>query len=608
MGLTTQNYDILTRIAIGNGAIVYRGIQKDTLRQVAIKLLSTEGELDHRMDLAALFADVPRLRGITGNHVCQLLEAMEDDDGPVLIYEYAGGLNGAEFAQKEPLTAAQAIDVAAQLISALRSGERQRIPHGDLKPSNLIFTKLPDGRPFTLVLDWGLAAYRSALHGDSLPYLAPERLCGGPPSHSADLFAAGAVLFFLCTGKVLATGVSEQELLAAWPKVRPGILADLRPDLPAKLVHWIASLVEPDPAKRMSSAVEANVQLGHLSPPPPPIPPESIRPRPASRVVPPPVAPQPAPPPVAAVKAVQRVAPAAQPPSPLEPRAPVVAPRGKRTTLIVPLSLSVAALLAAAAWHFQPKRGPFQTTLEPEKPPPPTESYLATESFAYKAGLKLDALSGGAGWADAWHGAAASVDARSVGYAGHSGSGGSLLLPASTAKDAAWVRTVGPIARCKIDPVKGGHIYFGALLDCSAMGKGEELKINPLDAENKIQPFLIRCSEVNGKIRVSLSTDNKKAAELDPKAPIFLLLRLSFAKPTLPTCDLTATLHVNQNLGLAKLDAKKALSEGKVKSVRVPDELGLFLQKGTGSGVIRVDEIRYGYHSAEMIFKPKPAK
>ena len=95
MGLITQNYDILTRIAIGNGAIVYRGIQKDNLRQVAIKLLSSDGELDHRMDLAALFADVPKLRGIAGTHVCQLLEAMHDEDGPVLIYEFADGRNGS---------------------------------------------------------------------------------------------------------------------------------------------------------------------------------------------------------------------------------------------------------------------------------------------------------------------------------------------------------------------------------------------------------------------------------------------------------------------------------------------------------------------------------
>lgn len=611
MGLTTQNYDILTRIAIGNGAIVYRGIQKDSLRQVAIKLLSSDGELDHRMDLAALFADVPKLRGIAGTHVCQLLEAMHDEDGPVLIYEFADGLNGSEFAQKEKLTPAQVLDVAAQLISALRSGERQRLPHGDLKPSNLVFVKLANDRPFTLVLDWGLAAYRSALHGDSLPYLAPERLTGAPPSHSADLFAAGAVLFYLCTGKVLATGSSEQELLAAWPYVNPNILAELRPDLPAKLVQWIASLVELDPVQRMSSAVEANVQLGHFSPPAPPIPPESIRPRPAPRsgIQPPAasgIAPAPVPVPRASavVKAPQPVprASAVQAAPRAIPTPRVVPPRRKKTALIVSLSLTLVALLAAPAWYFHPQRGPIEITLEPEKTI--EETYLAIESFDYKPGTPLEALAGGSGWAGPWHGSDATVDGKRYGYPGHSGAGGNLLMPASTAKEGNWSRVVGPIARCKIDPAKGGHIYFGALLDCSAMGKNAELLINPLDAENKINHFLIVCTEVNGKIRINLSTNNHDAKELDPKQPIFLLMRFDFGKPTPPTYEIRATLYVNQSLSQSTLDAKAALPPGIKKDVRLPEKLGLSIQKRPAPGEFRLDEIRYGYHHAEMLFKP----
>ena len=603
MGLTTQNYDILTRLAIGNGAIVYRGIQKDSLRQVAIKLLSSDGELDHRMDLAALFADVPKLRGIAGTHVCQLLEAMHDEDGPVLIYEFADGLNGVEFAQKETLTAAQVLDVAAQLISALRSGERQHLPHGDLKPSNLIFVKLSNDRPFTFVLDWGLAAYRSALHGDSLPYLAPERLAGAPPSHSADLFAAGAVLFYLCTGKVLATGNSEQELIAAWPYVNPNILADLRPDLPAKLVQWIASLVELDPAQRMPSAVEANVQLGHFSPPAPPIPPESIRPRPTPRsgIQPPTASGISAPVPVPRASAVVKV-PQAVPRAIPAPR--VVPPRRKKTALVASLSLTLVALLAAAAWYFRPQPGPIEITLEPEKTA--EETYLAIESFDYKSGTPLEALAGGTGWAEPWHGSAATVDGKRFGYPGHSGTGGNLLMPANTAKEGFWSRVVGPIARCKIDPVKGGHIYFGALLDCSAMGKGAELLINPLDAENKINHFLIVCTEVNGKVRINLSTNNQEFKDLDPKQPIFLLMRFDFGKPTPPTYEIRATLYVNQSLSQSTLDPKAALPLGIKKDVRLPDKLGLSLQKRAAPGEFRLDEIRYSYHHAEMLFKPPP--
>jgi len=280
MGLTTQTYDILTRLAVGNGALVYRAVNKVTHRQVALKLLIQEGDLDHRFNVSGLLADSKRLQQITGAHVCQLLDAYTDEDGPVLVYEYANGMSGAEFPSQRKLDAAQAVDVAAQLISALRSGERQKCPHGDVKPSNIVFMDLPDKRPFTIVLDWGLTAYRTAMADDSLLFLAPERLAGAAASHRADLFSAGAALVFLYTGKTLVSGTDRAELRLAWQKARPAALSELRPDLPAKLVQWVCSLLELAPEKRPESAVEAFAGLAALNPPPPPVPPESFRERP----------------------------------------------------------------------------------------------------------------------------------------------------------------------------------------------------------------------------------------------------------------------------------------------------------------------------------------
>ena len=286
MGLTTQTYDILSRIGIGNGSLVYRAVHKTNLRQVALKLLThntgfdEEPEFDHRFDIPALLAKVPVMKLITGSHVCQLLDAYEDEDGVVLAYEFASGLSGIEVPYQRRLDAAQALDVASQVISALRSGERQRTPHGDFKASNLVFVDTAESRPYIFILDWGLAAFRSWNHANSLPYLAPERLMGGPISHQSDLFSAGVVLFYLFTGKVLAAGETNQEVLISWSKARPEILAELRPDLPPKLVQWVCSLLALDPVKRPQSAVDAGNALAALSPPPAMIPPESIRPKP----------------------------------------------------------------------------------------------------------------------------------------------------------------------------------------------------------------------------------------------------------------------------------------------------------------------------------------
>ena len=356
MGLTTQNYDILTRLAVGNGALVYRGVDKVSHRQVALKLLVQDGDVDHRFDVSALLAVSQRLRQITGAHVCQLLDAYMDDDGPVLVYEFANGVSGAELASQRNLTAPEVLDIAAQLISALRSGERQKTPHGDVKPSNVFFMELPDKRLFTLVLDWGLTAFRTSTADDSLPYLAPERLAGAAASHRADLFSAGAVLFFLCTGKMLVAGTNRAELQAAWQKTRPALLAELRPDMPAKFVQWLCSLLELAPEKRPESAVDALAALAALNPPPPPVPPESFRPRPvapaatlpiASGIVKPPPADlkpasairQPPPAPAVSESAVKKIAkPAAGP------------VKKSHVAMTVSLLIFFVALIAGGVW------------------------------------------------------------------------------------------------------------------------------------------------------------------------------------------------------------------------------------------------------------------
>lgn len=281
MGLTTQTYDILTRLAVGNGALVYHAVHKVSHRQVVLKLLSQDGNVDRHFHLEPLLADVPRLKQITGAHVCQLLDVIVDeDDGPTLVYEFAPGMNGAELPSKRKLEAAQVIDVAAQFISALRSGERQKCPHGDLKPSNLVFMELAEKRPFTLVLDWALTTYRPVVADDTLPFLAPERLGGAPASHRADLFSAGATLFFLCTDKMLIAAKTRMEAEAAWKTVNPAVLSELRPDLPAKFVQWLCALLALAPEKRPESAVDALASLAALNPPAAPVPPESFRARP----------------------------------------------------------------------------------------------------------------------------------------------------------------------------------------------------------------------------------------------------------------------------------------------------------------------------------------
>lgn len=282
MSQTTARFDLQTRLAAGNAGLVYRGIDKVTRRRVALKLLIDTG-LPHPLDSEALFRDAARVGRTAGNNIAQLLEVIPDEDvGMVLVYEYADGMNWNDAAEERRLDGAQSVDIAAQLLSALAVGEAIRIPHGELKPMNLVLGELPGGRLFVWVLDWGLAAYRPAPPADALPWMSPERLAGAPASTEADLFAMGACLCWLLTGTVPVAGETREQLAAGWRNFPSNALAQVRPDLPAKFTHWVGTLLAPNPRSRFATVAQARQALAALDPPSPPMLPEIFRPRPKS--------------------------------------------------------------------------------------------------------------------------------------------------------------------------------------------------------------------------------------------------------------------------------------------------------------------------------------
>lgn len=279
MSQTTDRFELQTRIAVGNAGLVYRGVDKLTRRRVALKLLVDTG-LPYPLDGQALLRDAARVRRTAGNNIAQMLEVIDDEEGVVLVYEYADGANWVDAVKERKLDGAQALDVAAQILSALAVGEAIRLPHGEIKPANLILGELPTGRLFVWVLDWGLARYRAEVPGDALPWLDPDQLRRAEPSAEADLFATGACLYWLLTGTAPVVGQTVEELAAAWSGYAPQSLSLARPDLPPKLTRWVSSLIDPQKRARFSTVSQARQSLAALHPPTPPILPEIFRPRP----------------------------------------------------------------------------------------------------------------------------------------------------------------------------------------------------------------------------------------------------------------------------------------------------------------------------------------
>lgn len=665
VGLTTQTFDIVTRIAIGNGALVYRAVEKSTLRQVALKLLTQDGEVDHRLDIDALFDAVPRLKQITGAHVCQLLDAIRDEDGPVLVYEFANGINGSDFPHEKKLDHTQVLDVAAQLISSLRSGERQRTPHGELKPSNIVFMEAEEGRPYTFVLDWGLSAFRTETPDDSLQFFAPERLLGAPASHSADLFAAGAVLFYLSTGKLLVGGSRREQLIEAWQAVRPEVLSEMRPDLPSKFVHWVCSLLALDPAKRPTSAVEAGATLAALHPPPPQVPPESIRPRPAKRsgLMPPPSG-------IAAPAASGIRNPVSSTPTP-KIRQPVrtetpPGTAGKKSSglLIATLCVLVAAAIGGGAWWMlrdqsqepdptgaasaKPARTPPPSVTAPvppipqrpaasdEKPLAATESpseapaapannkkhqqnrvippgdrkdeaVFVAESFEYPAGSIIAGLSAGLGWAGPWKGKIGQTVEKSLPFPSHPAPGGSLVIPPSD-QTQTLTRPIGPIEVFARNAKKADHWYVGFLVvpgDSTPAPQGE-LLLNPFDTSDPYKFARAIVEDTGPTIRITLNAPKSFLEIPDDGNPIYVVMRVMLSNPKAGKWDLKTELRVNPDFNATSWGNNPQTLSYDQKGIALPKEMGVLIRRKGSQAETRIDELRFGRHYEDMVFTPAP--
>ena len=425
----------------------------------------------------------------------------------------------------------------------------------------------------------------------------------------------------------------------AWHNVRSAVLAELRPDLSPRLVEWVCSLLSLDPSQRPVSAVEAGSTLAALHPPPPMVPPEVIRPRPAPKSLPaPPPVSSPhkpssfVPPPIASgIRApaakddlnavpVPRITPVVSRPSPLP-------------TLIIYAALIIVVACGMLWVLTRPpeKTAQEQTAPSPREParppapsvpvapapvrPPPdfsapivlgdTGPLIASETFKYPAGQNIKGKSGGRGWDGAWQGLVGKVAAPSLSYLNHPATDGSLFIP-EVQQPLELNRLVGPLSRFIADPLKGGHWYVGLLVQHSnsTPEPGGAVIINPLDMADVNDLVRIVVEDRDGAQRINLNADEQGVTVPQDGKPLFLILRIDLNNPKDGRYDIKGTLWVSPDLASAKPDQTGQKLSVELKNQPVPRQLGLLVRKKPGKTVTFIDEVRYARRMADMVFKP----
>jgi len=200
-------YDISAELGRGATSIVYKGVDPDGGRVVAIKTLQRsnaddDGEADAILQRFRNEAHViGRLRH---PGVVAVDEYGEDGLHCWIAMEYVEGHNLDDVLVRTPLLGQErAAAVMDELLDALGSVHDEGICHRDLKPANIMVT--PAGR--VKLMDFGVARLRdlgltrvSSIIGTPA-FMAPEQFTGGELDHRADLFSCGVLLFLLLSGR-----------------------------------------------------------------------------------------------------------------------------------------------------------------------------------------------------------------------------------------------------------------------------------------------------------------------------------------------------------------------------------------------------------------------
>ena len=253
---------------------VYRATDTRLNRTVAIKVLPRA--LARDPELRARFEREARaVAALSHPHICALYDVGQHEGLDFLVMEYLEGETLAARLDSGPLPVSTALALAIDIIDALSAAHGRGIVHRDLKPSNIVLTS-----GGAKLVDFGIAkpAVPMVTEADGVPlaianltkqgaivgtlqYMAPEQLEGREPDTRTDIFAFGAVLYEMLTGKKAFEGKSHASLIGAIMQVEPAALGVIQPLTPPTLERIVRRCLAKDPEDRWQNARDLWLEL-----------------------------------------------------------------------------------------------------------------------------------------------------------------------------------------------------------------------------------------------------------------------------------------------------------------------------------------------------------
>jgi serine/threonine protein kinase/dipeptidyl aminopeptidase/acylaminoacyl peptidase len=273
-------YEIQSPLGAGGMGEVYRAKDTRLDRIVAVKILP--GHLSDNIEAKQRFDREARaISSLNHPNICTLHDVGHQDGIDFLVMEFLEGETLADRLRKGPLPTEQVLKYGIEICEGLERAHKSGVVHRDLKPANVMLTKTG-----AKLMDFGLAkaAPAGASPASSLTmtishpsadepltaqgtivgtfqYMSPEQTEGKDADARSDIFALGAVLYEMATGKRAFTGKSQASLVAAILASDPPPISMVQPMSPPALEQVIKSCLAKDPDDRFQTVHDLKLQL-----------------------------------------------------------------------------------------------------------------------------------------------------------------------------------------------------------------------------------------------------------------------------------------------------------------------------------------------------------
>ncbi len=264
IGKTISHYKILEKLGEGGMGTVYKAQDTKLDRFVALKFLPQHLSQDEE-NKKRFIREAKAASALDHPNICTIFEIDETADGQMFIAMACyDGESLKEKIEHAPLKLEEASDIATRIADGLARAHAKNIVHRDIKPANIIITEKVQPK----IVDFGLAKLtgRTMLtqEGTTLgttAYMSPEQTQGTEVDHRTDIWALGAVMYEMISGKQPFAGDYEQAVMYSIMNEDPEPLTALRTGVPMDFEKIINKCLAKDPKERYQHISEIPVDL-----------------------------------------------------------------------------------------------------------------------------------------------------------------------------------------------------------------------------------------------------------------------------------------------------------------------------------------------------------